>query len=71
MTFIDDHTCLCWVYLMSEKSEVKNLFKRFYTMIETQFQTKIEILQTDNGTKYFNQILGSFFRIKGINHQST
>ena len=40
-------------------------------MIETQFQTKIGILHTDNGTKYFNQILGSFMRIKGIHHQST
>ena len=40
-------------------------------MIETQFQTKIGILHTDNGTEYFNQILGSFMRIKGIHHQST
>ena len=56
---------------MSEKSEVENFFKIFYSMIETQFQTKIGILHTDNGTEYFNQILGSFMRIKGIHHQST
>ena len=50
VTFIDDHTRLCWVYLMHKKSEVKNLFKNFYTMIENQFQTKIGILHSDNGT---------------------
>ena len=49
VTFIDDHTRLCWVYLMSEKSEVKKIFKDFYNMIENQFQTKISILRTDNG----------------------
>ena len=44
MTFIDDQTCLCWIYLMREKSEVEKLFKDFYNMIENQFQTKISIL---------------------------
>ena len=29
VTFIDDHTRLCWVYLMSEKTVVENLFKYF------------------------------------------
>ena len=35
---------------MSEKSEVEKLFKVFYNMIENQFQTKISILRSDNGT---------------------
>ena len=44
VTFIDDHTRLCWVYSMSEKSEEEKFFKDFYKMIENQFQTKISIL---------------------------
>ncbi|XP_059632903.1 eIF-2-alpha kinase GCN2 isoform X3 [Cornus florida] len=71
VTFIDDHTRLCWVYIMNEKSEVEKLFKDFYMMIENQFQTKIGILHTDNGTEYFNEVLGSFLTEKGIFHQST
>ncbi|KAL5777605.1 hypothetical protein ACOSP7_010531 [Xanthoceras sorbifolium] len=71
VTFIDDHTRLCWIYLMHEKSDVEKLFKDFYTMIETQFQTKISILHTDNGTEYFNKRLGTFLKEKGIYHQST
>lgn len=71
VTFIDDHTRLCWVYLMSEISDIENLFKNFYTMVETQFQTKIGILHSDNGTKYFNEVLGNFLSEKGIHHQST
>jgi len=71
VTFIDDHTRLCWVYLMNEKSEVENLFKLFYNMVENQFQTKIGILHSDNGTEYFNQCLRNFLEEKGIQHQST
>lgn len=71
VTFIDDHTRLCWVYLMSTKSEVEQLFKDFYHMVENQFQTKISILRTDNGTEYFKNCLGTFLSEKGVQHQST
>ena len=43
---------------MNDKSEVENLFKNFYTMVENQFQAKISILYFDNGIEYFNQVLG-------------
>jgi transposase InsO family protein len=71
VTFIDDHTRLCWVYLMKDKSEVPEIFKCFSKMIETQFDAKISILRSDNGTEYFNKNLGEFFQHKGIQHQST
>ena len=61
ITFIDDHTRLSWVYLLKEKSEAEHVFKNFYNMVETQFQTKIQVFRSDNGKEYFNQILGSFF----------
>ena len=69
VTFINDHTRLCWVYLMREKSEVEKIFKEFYRMIENQFQTKISILRSDNGTEYFNKVLETFSNEKGILHQ--
>ena len=56
---------------MNKKSDVKNLFTNFYNMIENQFQTKIGILHSDNGTEYFNEHLGGFLKNKGIFHQST
>jgi IS30 family transposase len=71
VTFIDNHTRLCWIYLMHEKSEVEKIFKDFYNMIENQFQTKISILRSDNGMEYFNKVLNSFFQEKGISHQSS
>ena len=70
ITFTDDHTRLCWVYLLKEKSEVEQVFKIFYRMVQTQFQTNIQIFKSDNGKEYFNSILGNFFLEKGIIHQS-
>ena len=56
---------------MHEKSEVEKIFQQFYSMIENQFQTKIKILRTDNGTEYFNQYLEKKLNKKGVLHQST
>jgi hypothetical protein len=40
-------------------------------MIQTQFQTQIKLVRTDNGTEYFNNILGDYFKKHGIIHQSS
>lgn len=40
VTFIDDHTRVCWFYWLEKKSEVAQWFKEFFLMIENQFQTK-------------------------------
>ena len=71
ITFIDDHTRVCWIYLMKKKSEAFNIFQTFHTMIKTQFQTTIRILRTDNGREYFSQILGDYLQSAGIIHQSS
>ena len=40
-------------------------------VVENQFQTKISILRSDNGTEFYNDCLGDFLLKKGILHQST
>ena len=45
---------------MSTKFEVENMFKEFYNIIECNFQTKINIVRSDNGTEYFNECLDIF-----------
>ncbi|TYK02020.1 reverse transcriptase [Cucumis melo var. makuwa] len=70
VTFIDDHTCLTWVFLVSDKSEVTSVFRDFYNIVETQFNTKIAILQSDNGREFQNYTLNEFLSSKGIVHQS-
>ena len=71
ITFIDDHTRLCWVYLLTDKTKVRSVFMNFHSMIQIQFHTKIQILRTDNGTEYFNHSLSTYLQENGIIHQSS
>ncbi|CAH9126355.1 unnamed protein product [Cuscuta epithymum] len=71
VTIIDDHTRMTWVFFIKEKSEVENVFKQFYAMVQTQFNTNIKMVRSDNGREYFSTNLNHFFAEKGIIHQSS
>ena len=43
----------------------------FHSMIQTRFHIKIQILRTDNGTKYFNNFLSTYLQENGIIYQSS
>lgn len=40
-------------------------------MIQTQFQTKIQVLKTDNGREYSDHILGDYLTSQGIIYKSS
>ena len=42
--FVDDCSRMCWVYFSKQKSEVFDVFVKFYNMILTQFHEKSKIL---------------------------
>jgi Integrase core domain/GAG-pre-integrase domain len=67
--FIDKFSKMAWLYLMKSKSKVFSHFQNFANLIETQYNTKIKILCTDNGTKFINQIFSNFTKSRGIIHQ--
>ncbi|CAJ2656182.1 unnamed protein product [Trifolium pratense] len=71
ITFIDDHSRVCWVYLLKGKSDVCQAVKDFVKMVQNQFQTNIQVFRSDNGKEYFNTMLSDFFRENGIVHQSS
>lgn len=47
-TIVDDCTRFTWVFLLHNKSDAPHRFSRFYTMIDTQFNSKIKAVRTDN-----------------------
>lgn len=71
ITFIDDHTWVCWVYLLKEKIEATQIFENFLSMVKNQFQTFVEVLCSDNIREYFISMLGNFLLKQGIIHQSS
>lgn len=41
---------------MKEKTKVGQIFQNFNTMIQTQFQTKIQALKTDKAKEYLKSM---------------
>lgn len=48
LTIVDDHSRATWVYLLKNKSDVLHVFPNFINMVETQFETKIKRVRSDN-----------------------
>ena len=53
ITFIDYFFRFTYVYLMKNKDESFDMFKRYKTEVENQKDRKIKILQSDRGGEYF------------------
>lgn len=68
---IYDHARVRWVYLMKDKYEASAIFKQFYKLVLSVFQSYMQILRTDNGREYFITDLNKYLIDHGIFHQSS
>jgi transposase InsO family protein len=66
VTFLDDFTHFCVVYLISFKSEVFDKVKLFISLAENHFNKKVRKIRCDNGREYLNNNLMSLTKTKGI-----
>ncbi|XP_070016599.1 uncharacterized protein [Nicotiana sylvestris] len=48
LTIVYDYTRATWIHLMGAKSNVLDLLKVFILMVETQFQTRVQTVRSDN-----------------------
>ena len=71
LLFVDDYTRFTWLFLLKNKSEVLSMFKHFKFVVETQQNSKLKILRTDNGSKYTNVEFQLFCFAHGILHQAS
>jgi hypothetical protein len=59
LTFIDDSTRFCYVYLLKTKYEAFNYFKAYKAEVENQLERKIKRLRSDRGGEYFSNVFMS------------
>jgi transposase InsO family protein len=71
IAFIDDYTRMCWVYFLKFKTEVANVFLKFKNWIENQNGHKIQVVRSDNDTKYTSNKFARFCHDVGIEHRYT
>ena len=68
VTFIDDYNRMTWLCLLKTKDEVNLLFQNFHKMIETQYNTKLWVLWSDNCGEYQTSNLQKYIEGHGIIH---
>ncbi|KAG6613804.1 Retrovirus-related Pol polyprotein from transposon TNT 1-94 [Phytophthora cinnamomi] len=66
VTFIDDKSHFCVVYLMRNKSEVAAKFAEFVALAETQTGKRVKTLRSDNGGEYTSREMAKFCSDRGI-----
>jgi len=53
MIIIDDYLRYTWVFPLKQKYEVVKILKDFVIFIQTQFETIIKVIRSDNETEFF------------------
>ena len=71
VTFIDDYSRSCAVYLLKQKSEVFQKFKEFEAAVTNASGNSIGALRSDNGGEYLSTEFVEYLKTKGIRHELT
>lgn len=70
ITFVDDSTKYCYVYLLKSKDEVLEKFILYKNEVENQLNKKIKVLRSDQRSEYETPI-SEFCAQHGIIHKVT
>ena len=70
ITFIDDCTKYCYVYLLRSMDEAIEAFMQYKNEVENQLNKKIKVLRSERGGEYESSF-GEFCLQHGIVHQTT
>jgi hypothetical protein len=71
VSFIDDHTCYCWVYLMKHRSEFFEIYAAFRALIKTQHSVVIKYFKCDLGWEYTSNKFCQLLALDGTIHQTS
>ena len=66
LTVVDDFSRCTWVFVMKYKSETQNVLKSLFSLVSTQYDTRIRKLQIDGALVISFNELHFIFLIKGV-----
>ena len=71
ITFIDEKTKYCWVYVIKNKSDVFEKFKEWKAEVESLLGHRVRILRTDNGGENTSVEFEDYLKSQGVRHERT
>ena len=66
---VDDYSHYTWVHIITFKTEVQDVFRRFSNRAMTNYALKIKHIRSDNGTEFKNTRLDDYLDELGITHE--
>jgi transposase InsO family protein len=66
---VDDYSRYTWVFFLSDKSDMFDLFKSFVKRVHNEFELKIKKVRSDNESEFKNTRVDELCDDLGIKHQ--
>ncbi|GJW54942.1 retrovirus-related pol polyprotein from transposon TNT 1-94 [Tanacetum coccineum] len=61
LVIVDDYSRVTWVKFLASKDEAPNFIIKFLKMIQVRLNAPVRNIHTNNGTKFVNQTLRSYY----------
>lgn len=71
LTLVDDYSRVTWVYLLARKSDYLNTLMKFGDYVDTQYNSKLRIVRSDNALEFKDKACEAYFTKRGMVHQKS
>jgi transposase InsO family protein len=69
LVVVDDYSRYTWVFFLHDKADTYDIFKKFLTRAENEFELKVKKVRSDNGSEFKNTRVEEWCDEKGIKHE--
>lgn len=70
LSVFDDYSRMMWTYMLKNKDEALEAFKKVQTLVEKEAENKIKIFRTDRGANLSQRISQSIVTRKALHDTS-
>ncbi|GJZ52107.1 serine carboxypeptidase S28 family protein [Tanacetum coccineum] len=71
LTIVDDFSRATWTYFLEKKLDSFKFLTTFCKFVQTQFDSKVKVIRSDNALEFLKGLLGPYLTEQGIKHQTS
>jgi hypothetical protein len=69
LVVVDDFSRFTWVFFLQDKSETQGTLKRFLRRAQNEFELKVKMIRSDNGSEFKKLQVEEYLEEEGIKHE--
>jgi hypothetical protein len=66
---IYNYSCFTWVFFLHDKTETREVLKKFLKGAQNEFDAKVKKIKSDNGSKFKNTQIEEYLDQEGMKHE--